>query len=183
MNSKNIAGIVVVLLIGLIGYFLTQPFGNSPNNTSEKDKTKNQDNHSENTNDLNSQSLAFQEFLDLKKENDLEAYELDIQLKKLSEEYANDYRFTLERIRGDEKISGIHSHKEEFELLAKAAQISIECACGDAEKMLNDLKKNSRNKVNGFWKLSTHPKQWNSIIEALKHEDVGELEKMNGNHH
>ena len=182
MNSKIIAGILVVLIIGLGGYLLTRPFGKSPvKNISGKDEIEN--NHSGNNIELTKSSQAFQSFLKSKKENKLGLQELDNQLGKLSKEFPIDYRFPLERIRGAAKIKRLHSHKEEFELLGNAAQISIECNCGDAEKLLNDLQQNSGNKANGFWKLSTHPKQWNPIMEALKLKDVEALGKMNDSHH
>ncbi len=183
MKDKIIIVIVFLVVVAIVGYFLTRPIGKAPaKNKMEKVDEVKIDEPIKN-NSLSNEDKAFQDFLNSKKENKLGIQELDNQLEKLSHEFPYDYRFPLERIRGAAKIKGVHSHKEEFELLANAAQTSIVCDCGDAEKMLNDLQKNSGNKANGFWKLSTHPKQWNPIIEALKHKDVEELEKINDSHH
>lgn len=183
MKDKIIISIVILVVVAIVGYFLTRPIGKTPakNKMEKVDELKTGEPIKNNS--LSNGDKAFQEFLNSKKENKLGLQELDNQLEKLSKEFPSNYRFPLERVRGEAKIKGLHSHNEEFELLANAAQTSIECNCGDAEKMLNDLQQNSRNKANGFWKLSTHPKQWNPIMEALKQEDVEALEKINDSHH
>ena len=184
MYYKLIA-ILIALLIALTGLFVvTRPMSNKKpeervENTPAKEKTLDQP---ENQSDLNAEQ-AFLDFLTWKKDSQPTLQTQDTRLDELSRQFPQDYRFVLERIRGDAKIKGIHSHTAEFEILTKAAQIAINCDCGDAQKMKADLIRDKANKSNGFWKLSTHPKQWKPIIDALEEENVSLLKKQSDHHH
>ena len=171
MNAKIIAGIIILILMSVGIYFAIKPISN-PSESVETTHSS-EDPHTEASGENKEVKTAdddFLEFQNWQKTTSSSPKELDDYLVKLSEEYLNDYRFSLERIRGAAKVKGVHSHKKEFELLDAAAQKAIECVCGDSKKMLHDLEEHKSNKERGFWKLSTHPKQWNLIIEALEHE-------------
>jgi hypothetical protein len=175
MNNKIIAiatTAIVVLVLVLAFYFATRPIAEK--HSEDIPKTTTQNDHvepSESQKPLPANE-AHQDFLTWKKDEDSSLQAQDERLQALSESFPKDYRFPLERVRGAAKVKGIHSHTEEFELLADAARIAIECECGDTKKMLDDLNTHRGDKTNGFWKLSTHPKQWDPIIEALRKEDV-----------
>ena len=185
INNKSIAFAIVGLIILAAAYFLTRPvMKSSPQDPSKlSEKTEQKDDKKEEKEALSSADDAFQQYLDWKKENNPSLQEQDSQLETLGQEFPKDYRFLLERIRGSAKIKGVHSHTEEFELLSNAAKMAIECQCNDAAKMLADLKTHAGDKSHGFWKLSTHPKQWDVVIEALEHKDVSLLNANDGHGH
>lgn len=179
MNSKIFAVIMVVIFGGAIFYFASRPMGKSVPKESEE-------HHQNPDTEKPTSSLAeesYQYFLNQKKENNFSIKELDDQLDALSAQFPTDYRFPLERVRGASTIKGIHNHAEEFELLTDAALKAIECNCGASKKMLQDLLAHQKDKLNGFWKLVTHPKQWNPIINALEKEEEQLLEVTNQHHH
>jgi hypothetical protein len=168
MNAKIIAGIIIAIVFGVGIYFATQPISG----TSKSEDTTHQhaENHSENKpeEEKETDETAFADFQNWLKKEAPTPQETENYLVKLEEKYPDDYRFTLERIRGAAKVKGLHSHKKEFEILEEAARKAVACECGDASKMLADLTKNKSNKERGFWKLSTHPREWKAVLDILQ---------------
>ena len=184
MNHKTIAAIVVVLIVLTAAYFLSRPASDKkvvPNGAVENTGQPPQADPPK-SKTIPLAEAAYQEFINWKKEAAPSPKERDARLHDLSEKFPKDFRFPLERIRGAANIKGVHSHKEAFELLSTAAEKAIACECGDAEKMLADLRAHEGDKANGFWKLSTHPKQWDTVVEALEHGDIGGLNTVGGHH-
>lgn len=179
MNTKIIALVIVIVVVAAGIYFVSRPFPKDPAPTKEKPTQ---------IDPVEKKTLpdAEQAYLDFLKWNDTASSTpdaLDKRLEELSTSYPSDYRFSLERIRGGANVKGVHSHTEEFEILREAAKKAIACQCGDAIKMRNDLLANKDDKSKGFWKLATHPKQWNVVIEAIEKEDVSLLDKNEEHHH
>ena len=169
MNTKIIAGIIILIVLGVGIYFATQPI--SGISKSEDTTHQHAEKHSENPSiqeEKETDEIAFEDFQNWLKKESPTPQEIEDYLVKLEGKYPDDYRFTLERIRGAAKVKGVHSHKREFEILEAAARKAVACECGDAQKMLDDLNRNKSNKKRGFWKLSTHPKEWNKIINVLQ---------------
>ena len=83
----------------------------------------------------------------------------------------DDYRFTYELMKS--RIYG-KKHQEDFDLLAKAAEIAIDN--GQALYLLDRIEEE---KDKELWKLSHgHSSQWHPIIEALEQDDKELLEVL-----
>ena len=180
MNSKVIAFIIVIIaIIGLSAgiYFASKPSKMAPSTQKQEQPVAAVE--AKKTTD----EYPYEDFQKWKKDNAPTPGELDKRLEELAAKYPSNYRFSLERIRGEANVKGVHSHAEEFEILEEAARKAIACQCGDATIMRNDLLANKDQKNQGYWKLSTHPQQWNVIIEALELQDAKLLEKSGEHHH
>ena len=178
MNAKVISIIIVILALAAGLYFSSKPI--------TKGLTSKKETHSHNEDAGNSASgveQSYSDFLAWKENESPDADALDKKLTELAAQYPSDYRFTLERVRGAANVKGVHSHTEGFEILEEAARKAIACKCGDANKMRNDLLANKDDKIKGFWKLSTHPKQWDMVVEALENKDASQLAKNEEHHH
>lgn len=178
MNAKIISIIIVILALAAGFYFASKPITKGP---ASKKETHTHDEDAGNTAPGVEQSYS--DFLQWKENESPDAVALDKKLSELAVQYPSDYRFSLERIRGAANVKGVHSHVEGFEILGEAARKAITCKCGDALKMRNDLLANKDDKIKGFWKLSTHPKQWEVVVEALEKEDASQLAKNEEHHH
>ena len=88
------------------------------------------------------------------------------------EKYPTDYRFRYERAKLVGK--GMINHKEGWHALSRAAEIAIDG--GKAQEMSADMVSRERS---DFARLSSHPAEWNEIIEALNNKDKTLLKNLN----
>lgn len=88
------------------------------------------------------------------------------------EKYPTDYRFTYERAKLVGK--GLIKHKEGWAALRRSAEIAIDG--GKAQQMSADMVPRERS---DFARLSSHPAEWNEIIEALNNNDKTLLKNRN----
>ncbi|GEM_PF-4255200 len=113
----------------------------------------------------------YQEFIQWRDAHTHTPSDISKQLEALEERHGHDYRFTLERVRVS--IYGFHDHPLAFKFLRVSAEKAIKN--GRAKELLDILKDQESDRVKGFWKLATHPHDWNPIIEALQEENTNDL--------
>jgi hypothetical protein len=101
-------------------------------------------------------------------------------LRGFENSYAIDYRFVLEQIRGDERVSGFSNHQIEFSLLIRACHKAIKAEEENypqgVDSLVQDLTANA-DSHSGFFKLSTH-ETWDQIVLALEGRSEESLRRI-----
>lgn len=125
--------------------------------------------------------IEYTKFIDWKRKVTRKPGEILAQIKKLEADYADDYRFTLER--AILSIFGYDDHHEAFYHLTKAAEKALRKAGHNPAEMLSRLR---QDEDSTFKRLAQGHEEWKDIKEALEHRDLEEIhhiyELISGGH-